>query len=688
MATRRADSEPSAPPEGLTLEAILGSGGRFAQTQPGFEFRPGQLDMARAVDDALRRGGHLCVEAGTGTGKTLAYLVPAILQDEVVVASTATKNLQEQILERDIPRLERALGRKLRVALLKGRNNYLCLYRLARFDEQGRLPGLDDLRYLDAVRQWAEVTATGDRAELTDLPEDLPFWAELDARSEICLGQKCPSYDDCFVTRARQRAHKADVVIVNHHLFFADLAARHSSYGAFLPDHTRVIFDEAHEIEDIAASYFSLQISSYRFVELLRDVEQAFIPDELAAGAVRRAVLNARRWTEHFWRFVNCACQTAPGLMNGRGRLSPDDFAALADEAADAAALEETADADQTPPAEASGVTALAEALDQLAEALQAAAAHGLFSEQGVQRLAERARELRQDLLRIVGGEDANYVYWWEKRGRGLFLSATPIDVAGLLRERLFQQFETVVLTSATLTSDGSFDFIRSRLGMDGGDELLIDSPFDYGRQAILYLPPDLPDPNAPGFTDAAIAEISALLNITQGRAFILCTSLSHMRRLYDGVRARTPFPCLLQGEAPKSRLIERFCQTPGAVLFGAASFWQGVDVVGEALSCVIVDRLPFPVPSDPIVEARCRRIEAEGGDAFRAYSLPQAILALKQGLGRLIRSGTDRGLMCLLDARIRKSYGRAILGSLPSRLPITGNRCDLERWLAQMSED
>ncbi|MDW8217492.1 MAG: ATP-dependent DNA helicase [Acidobacteriota bacterium] len=514
------DAEHPALPDDWALEAVLGPDGRLARTQPGFEFRPGQLEMARAVADALQRGGHLCVEAGTGTGKTLAYLVPAVLQDEVVVVSTATKHLQEQILEQDIPRLERALGRQLRVALLKGRNNYLCLYRLGRFDEQGRLPGLDDLPHLDAIRRWACTTETGDRAELTELPEDWPLWSQLDARSEICLGQQCPKYDDCFVTRARQRARAADLIIVNHHLFFADLAARHSAYGAFLPDHTRVIFDEAHEIEDTAASYFSLQISNYRFAELVRDVEQAFIPDESAAGEVRRANTAARRAADHFWRFVGGICQTACGATDGRGRLLPEDFHALTAEGV--LADKATAAVDAAEPVVADGVTALAGALERLAAALQSAAQCSA-AEPAVQRLAERARSLRSDLLHIVGGADDNYVYWWEKRGRGLFLQATPIDVAGLLREQLFRRLETVILTSATLTSHGSFDFIRSRLGLEESDELLIDSPFDYRRQALLYLPPGLPDPNAPDFQRRCLPEKCRALLSPSRRGGRLC---------------------------------------------------------------------------------------------------------------------------------------------------------------------
>ncbi len=656
----------------LTLEDVLGSSGLLATTQPGFEFRPGQLDMARAVLDALRRGGHLCVEAGTGTGKTLGYLVPAVLCDEVVIVSTATKNLQEQVLHQDIPRLERALGRQLRVVLLKGRNNYLCLHRLARFEEQGRLPGLDEVHHLEVIRQWSQTTTTGDRAELSGLPENLPIWADLDARTERCLGQACSHYDECFITRARQQAREADIVIVNHHLFFADLAARRSDYGAFLPDYTRVIFDEAHEIEDTAASYFSLQISNEQFADLLRDIAQTFIPDAERAHAVRQACQAVGQCAANFWKFAQEACCPVRGAGTGRdarGTLQASDLAT-----------------------EASGYTALAAALDQLAEALVQAAHQkvgnfGMNTDPALLRLELRARHLRDRLLRIVQAQDDNYVYWWERPSpRRFSLQATPIDIAALLREQLFHQVESVVLTSATLTAEGSFAFIRSRLGLDESDELLIDSPFDYGQQARLYLPPDMPEPNHSDFTEAAVNEIAALLDITQGRAFVLCTSLRHMRQLYGRIKEKVSFPCLIQGDQPRSSLIKTFQTTPGAVLFGAASFWQGVDVVGPALSCVIVDRLPFPVPSDPLVAARCHHIEnqsgANGGNAFQDYSLPQAILALKQGFGRLIRSRTDRGILCLLDPRIRtRGYGQAILRSLPSNLPLTEKRDALREW-------
>ncbi len=671
-------AEPYAEPtDRLTLEDVLGPGGLLATTQPGFDFRPGQLDMARAVLDALRRGGHLCVEAGTGTGKTLGYLVPAILCDEVVIVSTATKNLQEQILDQDIPRLERALGRRLRVVLLKGRNNYLCLHRLARFEEQGRLPGLDEVHHLEVIRQWSQTTTTGDRAELSGLPENLPIWTELDARTERCLGQGCPQYNECFITRARQQAREADIVIVNHHLFFADLAARRSVYGSFLPDYTRVIFDEAHEIEDTAASYFSLQISSEQFTDLLRDIAQTFIPDAERAQAVRQACQAVGQCAAHFWKFAQDVCRPAPQAGNGNRAGSGSDARGILHTSCLAT--------------EASGYTALAAALDQLAEALVQAAHQkvgnfGINTDPALLRLEPRARHLRDRLLRIVQAQDTNYVYWWERPSpRRFSLQATPIDIAALLREQLFHQVESVILTSATLTADGSFAFIRSRLGLDNSDELLIDSPFDYGQQARLYLPPDMPDPNHPDFTEAAVNEIIALLDITEGRAFVLCTSLRHMQQLYRRVKEKVSFPCLIQGEHPKSFLLKSFQTTPGAVLFGATSFWQGVDVVGPALSCVIVDRLPFPVPSDPLVAARCHHIESQsgesGGNAFQSYSLPQAILALKQGFGRLIRSRTDRGILCLLDPRIRKGYGQAILRSLPPSLPRTQNREALREW-------
>lgn len=665
---------PACPVQTVTLlDNLLGSNGRLAQSHPGFEFRHGQLEMARAVLNTLRHGGHLCVEAGTGTGKTLAYLVPAALCGEMVIISTATKNLQEQILRQDLPRLEpvlrQLLGRPLQVVLLKGRTNYLCLHRLAHFEEQGHLLSFDELTHLDAIRQWSHTTSTGDRAELSGLPEHLPIWSALDARTEICLGQGCPHYEDCFITRARQRARDADIVIVNHHLFFADLAARRSDYGAFLPDYTRVIFDEAHEIEDTAAQCFSFRVSQDQFTELLRDIGQILIPDAESARNILQACQEVRRYVEPFWKFAQEVCRPAHKGVTGsdtRGMLPASDLAG-----------------------EASGYTALVAALDQLIQALSQATyqnfSHNLNAD--LRRLEQRTCHLYDRLCHIIQTEDANYVYWWERPSpRRLSLQATPIDVAGLLREQLFRHVESVVLTSATLTADGSFAFIRSRLGLDDGDELLIDSPFDYREQARLYLPKDLPDPNHPDFTDAAVAEITALLDITQGRAFVLCTSLRHMRQLYERVKQAVAFPCLIQGDQPKSALIKRFQETSGAVLFGAASFWQGVDVVGPALSCVIVDRLPFPVPSDPLVAARCRHIEQQGEpggqNAFQTYSLPQAILALKQGFGRLIRSRTDRGVLCLLDSRIQtRHYSQVVLRSLPSNLPRTQSLDALRKW-------
>jgi ATP-dependent DNA helicase DinG len=642
------------------MESVFGPDGLLARHHPNFERRPGQIEMAQAVYDALKKGGHLCVEAGTGTGKTLAYLVPALALKKRVIVSTATKNLQEQIYQKDMPFLEKALGRSLRVAYLKGRGNYLCLHRLAQIDGALTLSGLEDVHYLDSVKRWAKRTVTGDRAELADLPEDLAFWRDIDARAEICLGQKCQKFDDCFVTEARRRAEESDIVIVNHHLFFADLAARNNDYGGVLPDYTMVIFDEAHEIEDIAAEYFGTQVSNYRVQELIQDVQKAVVPQPDAASETLRRSLRVQEASDRLWSMLGRLGNGA----DGRWELQETYFAKR--KVGGGWIMTTAGDA----------YLAVDNALQDLSETLKRI----VDPSPDIERLRRRVEAVRDDLERIVTSDDAGYVYWFERRGRGMFLQATPIDLAKLLKEKLFEEMESVVLTSATLTSEGRFDFIRSRLGVARCDELVVDSHFDYERQAILYLPDAMPDPRTPEFTAAAVEEIVKLLAVTDGRAFVLATSLTHMRALYECVSARVDFPCFVQGRGSKSGLLERFRNTKSAVLFAAASFWQGVDVQGEALSCVIIDKLPFPVPTDPVVAARSRYLERHGENPFTAYTVPQAVIALKQGLGRLIRSVNDRGALCVLDPRMKtKAYGRTFLNSLPP-VPVTNDLAVVKR--------
>jgi ATP-dependent DNA helicase DinG len=632
------------------MEEIFGPNGLIANAHSEYEYRPGQIQMANAVMRAFEDRHHLIVEAGTGTGKTLAYLVPAVAAAlggrGRVIISTGTKNLQEQLMEKDIPFLQSVLPKKFTAAYMKGRNNYVCLHRLNRAQTTPVLEGLEEIDYFEDVTHWSRESSTGDRAELANLPEHLSFWRHIDARSETCIGQKCQDFDPCFITRMRNRAQEADIVVVNHHLFFADLALRNSAYGNVLPDYSAVILDEGHLIEDVVSEYFGAQISNYQLEDLLRDVSAVRIENAEADREVTKTSARVERFAENFWM----------GFRTGRGEegrypIVPGTFANRSS----------SGEIIATPLGDL--YTSLDGALARLETTLDAIK----DKPDEVDSLVRRIRQLRFDLLFIVTGSDKKFVYWTERRGRGFFLRASPIDVSGLLEDKLFGQVETVVLTSATLSSAGNFAFIRERLGLDKAKDLIAESTFDYPNQALLYLPPNMPDPRSSAWAQSAAEEVVKILNATDGRAFVLSTSLAGMQSLYDLVMPELDYPCFLQGSAAKSRLLTLFRETPNAVLFATSSFWQGVDVRGEQLSCVIIDKLPFAVPTDPIVAARQRYIEDEGGSSFFEYSVPQAIISLKQGLGRLIRSTTDRGVLAVLDPRLRtKAYGRTFLKSLP----------------------
>src|SRR2546423_4987619 len=636
------------------MEEIFGRDGLIARAHPEYEYRPGQIQMAEAVMRAFEERRHLIVEAGTGTGKTLAYLVPAVAaaldRRARVVISTGTKNLQEQLMEKDIPFLQRVLPRKFTAAYMKGRSNYACLNRIKRAENAPVLDGLDELDYFDEVRRWARESEVGDRAELIELPENLSFWRHIDARTETCLGQKCPDYDPCFITRMRQRAMDADIVIVNHHLFFADLALRDSNYGQVLPDYSAVVFDEAHLIEDIASEYFGAQVSNYQLDDLVRDLTMLPITNVEVNRDLPTAWGRVMRFAENLWM----------GFRESRGEegrfpILPGTFAVK----------KRDGEVEATPLGEAYlGLDGALERMETLLDAM---------TEQPpeVENIVRRIRQIRFDLQFIVAGDDRHFVYWLERRGRGLFLRASPIDVSGLLQDKLFERVETVVLTSATLASAGSFSFIRERLGLVEADDLIAPSSFDYENQAILYLPKRMPDPRSPQWARAAADEVIKILNATRGRAFVLSTSFAGMNALYEMVSQKIDFPCFVQGSASKAGLLEKFRATKNAVLFATASFWQGVDVRGEQLSCVIIDKLPFAVPTDPVVAARQRYIEEQEGSSFYEYSVPQAIISLKQGLVRLIRRTTDCGGLAVLDPRLRtKMYGQQFLKSLaPCRI-------------------
>ncbi len=601
--------------------------------------------MAQAVEQAIEERRHLIVEAGTGTGKTLAYLMPVIRSGKRVIISTGTKNLQEQLFHKDVPFLERALfpegNRKLSVCYMKGRNNYLCRKKLYDLTGQPVLSGLDEIEQYRAIAAWEQTTQSGDRAELASLPEASALWHKLDARADTCLGQKCSSWDKCFVTEMRRRGMESDIIIVNHHLFFADLGikqqAEHAPDAGILPDVGTVIFDEAHELEDVAGSYFGISVSAVRLEELCRDVEASLQRKRMYTAALSGAIKSLRERSGFFFSL----------LPEGDGRFAFENRREF---------LEENGDE----------FVGLRQSLGRLGAEIE-----NLPSKpEEVFAFARRAQELHVQLGFLMESEDKNTVFWIERRRGGrekISLQATPIDVGPILRECLWSKLESSVLTSATLAVGGGFDYIRGRLGIEPARDLVLPSHFDYPNQALLYVPPDLPDPRTPQFAAKAADRIRRLLEITRGRAFVLFTSYAQMRDIYQRLLGEVEFAMLLQGDAPKSALLEEFRLTPNCVLFATSSFWQGVDVQGEQLSCVIIDRLPFAVPSDPVVAARIKAIDAEGGNAFFQYQVPAAVITLKQGFGRLIRSLNDRGLLALLDNRIlKKQYGRVFVESLP----------------------
>jgi ATP-dependent DNA helicase DinG len=647
-----AERETEVVASGPTIAEIFGPRGLLQKCMPsGYEHRPSQLEMASLLEQAFRQRQHAVVEAGTGTGKTLAYLIPAIRSGRRVVISTATKSLQEQLFSRDIPFLQRRFAPDLKVAVMKGRGNFLCRQKVHWMADSPTLKGLDEVDWFSQIADWERVTATGDRAELNFLPDDNDLWHCLDARREACTGQKCPEFNRCFITAMHQRAAAADIVIVNHHLFFADLALRQDDFGSILPEYDAVIFDEAHEIEDVAGEYFGRQTSNFRFEELARDIEQTLRSvKEDAASLLKRAGQIRERARAFF-----------EGFPSRDGR-SPFDR-----------------------PAREQFLEQNREAYDGVLQALKsfetAVAALPSKPEELI-NMARRSFELRTETQFLMESSEKNYVYWTERRNRGIFLAATPIDVSGILREHLFERFDTVLLTSATLAVAGRFDFLKQRLGLPSALERVLPTEFDYRKQAVLYVPKHMPDVRDAGFPAKAAEEIARLLEITAGRAFCLFTSYAQMNDLYNRVSARVDFPLLLQGSAPRAALLEKFRNTPHAVLFATASFWQGVDVPGEQLSCVIVDRLPFAVPSDPVVAARVTALQEEGRNPFAEYQVPEAVLALKQGFGRLIRSRNDRGVLAILDNRIeRMQYGKIFIASLPD-YSITRDIEDVARFM------
>ncbi len=623
---------------------LLGPGGPFAGALSAYEDRPGQLDMADAVERALEFDRVVVCEAGTGTGKTLAYLVPAILSGRKIVISTATRALQDQIFDSDLPLVARALGVDPRATRVKGLGNYLCR---RRFDElrhgaDGLLAGRG--RAIRILESWLERTESGDVAEIEELSESDPAWADVASSSETRVGSGCAHYERCFVTRMKRAAEEARLLVVNHALFFADLAVR-GPHGGVLPPYDAVVFDEAHQLEDVATQFFGVRVSSGRVETLARDAERAFV----------RAVAGSHDGEERARRLAGSARDATHALFGALAQRfgASEGRAPLPDGAWSGAVLD--------------AYHRLDTALEGLYEHARAAT-----GSDAVDLVARRSQALRDDLAALVEGSD-DQVGWVEARSRAVSVGASPVDLAERFRREVWARVPAAVLTSATLTAHDGFAYVRGRLGIAGDeypvDELAVPSPFDFAERALLYLPRDLPEPADPAFREQAAQRIAELVEATAGGAFVLCTSTRAMQELHaDLARRKLPGALLVQGSAPKGALVARFREAESAVLVATMSFWEGVDVPGRALRLVIIDKLPFAPPTDPLLVARSRALEAEGKSAFAHHALPSAAILLKQGFGRLLRTQTDAGIVAILDRRLStKPYGRRLLAALPN---------------------
>ena len=620
------------------LEGIFSASGPLARVMKDFRARPFQLEMAQAVAQAIAGRGMLVAEAGTGTGKTVAYLVPALLSGGKVIISTGTKTLQDQLFDSDIPLVREALNAPVTVALLKGRANYVCHHHLERALADGRLPTRDDVRYLGEIERFARTSATGDKAECGSVPENAGAWLLATSTRENCLGSQCGHYERCFVMEARRKALAADVVVVNHHLFFADLALRDEGVAELLPACNTVVFDEAHQLPDTATLFFSDSVSTTQLVTLVRDTRF-----EAAASAKDHAALPAAAQAlEKAARDLRLAFRQDGGRLPARELEDNREFG----EALDAVMV----------------------ALDRLAGELKGQAERA----EGLKRCWQRALEAAERIERWRSGLEDSHVKWVELFGHSLHLNSTPLSVADIFGERMSGEARACIFTSATLSVNRDFAHYCGQMGLLEARTASWDSPYDFARQALLYVPEGLPEPNTPAHTDAVVDAALPLIEAAGGGAFMLFTSLRAMRNGYERLRqafeARgLDYPLLMQGEGSRSEMLVRFRDLGNAVLVGSQSFWEGVDVRGEALSLVAIDKLPFAPPDDPVLAARIDRMNREGRSAFFEYQLPEAVITLKQGAGRLIRDETDRGVLMLCDPRLlSRSYGKRVLASLP----------------------
>ncbi len=647
---------------------LLAPGGGLERAIPHYEDRAEQRAMSAAVARALDDARPLIVEAGTGTGKTLAYLVPALQSGKRIVVSTGTRTLQDQIARHDVPLLREIIAKPFAAVVLKGVGNYVCRRRLAETVSRLAKPDVS----LSSLVDWSEQTSTGDRAEVEWLPEGAPLWQDVTTTPDARIGPRCPYFERCFVTQARRMAEQAQLILVNHHLYFADRALRAASPGAkVLPDHDAVIFDEAHQLEDVATEHFGARISTSKLAELVRDAHLGLARMPLWTGRAAVDVIDTvERSGIALFAMLRAALVAADPLDTARMPMPPHLF-------------------DQ--PERQAAWFRLDGALEELARVAESESqpppdeedAHDAGPRASLVGLARRAREFRDDLTTIAEQRRKSYVFWGEVRPTGTFLTASPIDVADLVRRHIVHAGPTPVFTSATLTAAGDFTYTRERLGLDDRreiDELVVSSPFDYAKQAMLYVPRDLPPVNE-GFSVAAAERVQELLAITNGHAFLLFTSHRALREASARL-AKLSYPVLVQGDAPRAALVDRFRATPSSVLLGTGSFWEGVDVPGDALSLVIIDKLPFAPHTDPLVAARMQVRAEAGEDPFAAIQLPSAAIALKQGFGRLIRRRDDRGIVAILDGRIvTRTYGRVFLETLPPNLPRTSTIEQVKRW-------
>ncbi len=614
--------------------AILDADGPFSETLDSFAPREAQIRMAEAVEDALSRDGTLVVEAGTGIGKTLAYLVPAMLSGDRVIISTGTKTLQDQLFFRDLPLVRDTLGLSVRTRLLKGRGNYLCLHRMMIARTEGRLPSREAVLELEAVQEWSARTVDGDLSiagVVTDESGLMPF---VTSTPDNCLGGECPQFEDCFVARARNEARDADIVVVNHHLLFADMAIKQSGFGEVLPGADAFIIDEAHQAPETASRFFSVSITARQVQDLCRDFLAESAEVSGALGILREPVADGLQKLKEMQSAI-------AERMPERG--SWDDL--VRDE----------------------GVRSALQSLDHAINALAASAGRLQGSARGMDGCIERLAELQARFDRFDSQQAREEVRWYERRGRGFALHITPLEVSSVFNDFRASAGAAWIFTSATLSVKGDFSHFTDRMGLDDAETLQLDSPFDYGSNALMWLPGQVPEPRDPDFVPALLNQVVPLLKASEGRAFLLFTSHRSLRKAAELLAERVGYPLFVQGSRPRSLLLEQFRDSGHGVLLGSASFWEGVDVIGDALSLVVIDKLPFAAPDDPVMEARSNALRRAGGNPFTQLYLPQAVIALKQGAGRLIRDVTDRGALVVCDPRIRtKSYGKVFLDSLP----------------------